>query len=201
MSTTKEQTRQRLLEAARRLLVKRGFHDVALDDIAEAAGVSRQAVYKSHFTSKADLLLELVRYVHEAERLDELIEPIRSAESGLAMLDASIVAGIEIHDRVHELSMVLSAAALSDAGAAKAWQDRMNEKRTGLRVTVTRVQAEGHLAQGWSVDEAVDLLFVLTSVETYQRLVNENGWKPVQLIQRIREICEKNLLKTPKRQR
>ena len=72
MSTRKEDTRYRLFEAARKLLLKRGFHGVGLEDIAEAAGVSRQAVYKSHFASKADLLLELVRHVHVAENLDEL---------------------------------------------------------------------------------------------------------------------------------
>ena len=87
MSTKKEETRVRLLEAARKLLLQRGFHGVGLEDIAAEAGVSRQAVYKSHFASKADLLLELVRYVHVAEKLDELIEPVHEAQTGPAMLE------------------------------------------------------------------------------------------------------------------
>ena len=79
----KEETRARLLSAARKLLVKRGFHGVGLEDIAEAAGVSRQAVYKSHFASKAELLLELVRHLHVVEKLDEFMLPYLAAQSGL----------------------------------------------------------------------------------------------------------------------
>src|SRR5215831_1118774 len=100
MSTTKTDTRYRLLDAARKLLLKRGFHGVGLEDIAEAAGVSRQAVYKSHFASKSDLLLELVRHVHETEKLDELTRPIFAANTGLEMLEATIRASIKIEERV-----------------------------------------------------------------------------------------------------
>lgn len=200
MSTQKEQTRLRLLEAAQRLLLKRGFHEVGLEDIAEAAGVSRQAVYKSHFASKAELVLELVRHVHLAERLDELIAPIMSAGSGLAMLDAGIAAAVEIEHRVHDLSLILSTAAASDAGAARAWRDQMDGKRSGLRATFTRLEADGQLAPTWTIEEAVDLLFVLTSTDTYHHLVVEGGWKPAAMIERTREICKKTLV-TAKRPR
>lgn len=201
MSTQKEQTRLRLLEAAHRLLLKRGFHEVGLDDIAEAAGVSRQAVYKSHFASKAELVLELVRHVHVAERLDELIAPIMGAPSGLAMLDAGIVAAVEIENRVHDLSLIMSTAAASDAGAARAWRNQMEGKRSGLRATFTRLAAEGQLAPTWTIEEAVELLFVLTSTDSYHHLVVEGGWKPAAMIQRTREICEKILVNPAKRPR
>src|SRR6476646_6424983 len=139
MSTTKINTRHRLLEAARKLLLKRGFHGVGLEDIAEAAGVSRQAVYKSHFASKSELLLELVRHVHIAENLDEFTRPVFEASNALAMLDATIRASLNIEARVHELSLVLAAAAVSDDGAAAAWRDRMKLKRGALRSTVARL--------------------------------------------------------------
>src|SRR5690349_23131100 len=99
MSTTKTNTRHRLLEAARKLLVQRGFHGVGLEDIAEAAGVSRQAVYKSHFASKAELVLELVRYVHVAANLDELTAPVAEAQDGPEMLERSIRAVVLIEAR------------------------------------------------------------------------------------------------------
>ena len=117
MSTRKDDTRYRLFEAARKLLLKRGFHGVGLEDIAEAAGVSRQAVYKSHFDSKADLLLKLVRHVHVAEKLDELTRPVFEAKTALEMLEATIRASVKIEARVHELSLVLASAAVSDDGA------------------------------------------------------------------------------------
>jgi AcrR family transcriptional regulator len=197
MSTTKTDTRHRLFEAARKLLLKRGFHGVGLEDIAEAAGVSRQAVYKSHFSSKSDLLLELVRHVHVAENLDELTRPVFEAKTALEMLEATIWASVKIEARVHELSLVLAAAAVSDAGAAAAWRDRMDLKRGALRASVTRLQAEGRLSRAWQVDQAVDVLDVLLSVETYQRLITERGWTQKEFVQRVRELCAGAFLVEP----
>ena len=189
MSTRKTDTRYRLFEAARKLLLKRGFHGVGLEDIAESAGVSRQAVYKSHFASKADLLLELVRHVHAAENLDELTRPIFEAKTALDMLAATIRASVRIEARVHELSLILAAAAVSDAGAAAAWRDRMELRRGALRAAVSRLEAEGRLNRGWQIEQAVDVLDSLLSVDTYQRLVTERGWKQEELIQKVQELC------------
>jgi AcrR family transcriptional regulator len=197
MSTRKDDTRYRLFEAARKLLLKRGFHGVGLEDIAEAAGVSRQAVYKSHFTSKADLLLQLVRHVHVAEKLDELTKPVFGAKTALEMLEATIRASVKIEARVHELSLVLAAAAVSDDGAAAAWRDRMELKRGALRGAVSRLEAEGRLRRGWKVGQAVDVLDSLLSVDTYQRLVTERGWTQEELIQKVEELCAGAFLVEP----
>jgi AcrR family transcriptional regulator len=201
MSTKKEDTRYRLFEAARKLLLKRGFHGVGLEDIAESAGVSRQAVYKSHFASKADLLLELVRHVHAAENLDELTRPIFEAKTALDMLAATIRASVRIEARVHELSLILAAAAVSDAGAAAAWRDRMELRRGALRAAVSRLEAEGRLNRGWQIEQAVDVLDSLLSVDTYQRLVTERGWKQEELIQKVLELSADAFLVEPPRQR
>lgn len=197
MSTRKDDTRYRLFEAARKLLLKRGFHGVGLEDIAEAAGVSRQAVYKSHFASKADLLLELVRHVHVAEKLDELTRPVFEAKTALEMLAATIRASVKIEARVHELSLVLAAAAVSDDGAAAAWRDRMELKRGALGGAVSRLEAEGRLRRGWKVGQAVDVLDSLLSVDTYQRLVTERGWTQEELIQKVQELCAAFLVDPP----
>ena len=197
MSTRKEETRYRLFEAARKLLLKRGFHGVGLEDIAETAGVSRQAVYKSHFASKADLLLQLVRHVHVAENLDELTRPVSKAKTAIEMLEATIRASVKIEARIHELSLILAAAAVSDAGAAAAWRDRMELRRGALRAAVSRLKAEGRLRRDWQVEQAVDVLDSLLSVDTYQRLVKERSWTQEELIQKVRELCAAFLLETP----
>jgi AcrR family transcriptional regulator len=199
MSTTKEETRSHLLKAARKLLVERGFHGVGLEDIAAAAGVSRQAVYKSHFTSKADLLLALVQHMQVAEKLDELTRPVLEARSALAMFEETILAIVKIEGRVHDIAMVLSAAAVSDAGAAAAWRDRMEVKRGAMRAAVRRLADEGRLSAAWEIEDAVDVLSVLTSVEAYHRLVVERGWTPESLVRKIRELSEGSILTAPRR--
>ena len=199
MSTAKEQTRLRLLAAARKLLLDRGFNAVGLEEIAAAAGVSRQAVYKSHYASKAELLLDLVRHVHVSDHLEELVQPIREAKTGVAMLEQTISTIVRIEERLHELSMALIAAAAFDAGAAAAWRDRVEVKRNALHAALVRTKAEGHLSATWSVEEAVDVLLALTSVESYQELVVENGWKPARFIEKAWQVCEDSVVKAPKR--
>lgn len=197
MSTKKEETRLRLLEAARKLLLERGFHGVGLEDIAADAGVSRQAVYKSHFASKAELLLELVRYVHVAEKLDELTRPVYAAQSGLEMLAETIAAIVRIEGRLHDLAVLLSAAAATDAGAAAAYRDRMEVKRGAMRAALVRTQAEGRFSQAWTIEEAVDLLSVLLSIDAYHELVVQQGWRQEAMIGRVRELCELSFLVEP----
>ena len=57
---SRERTAQRLLDAAERLIAKRGFEATTIEDVAKAAGYSRGAFY-SNFRSKSELFLELLR--------------------------------------------------------------------------------------------------------------------------------------------
>ena len=143
-------------------------------------------------------MLELVRHVHVVEKLDELTRPVFEAKSALEMFEATIRASVKIETRVHELSLVLAAAAVSDEGAAAAWRDRMELKRGALRGAMSRLEAEGRLRRGWQVEHAVDVLDSLLSVDTYQRLVTERGWKQEELIHKVQELCAGAFLVEPR---
>jgi TetR/AcrR family acrAB operon transcriptional repressor len=54
-----EQTRQDLLDAALTIFSKKGYTATRLEDIAQAAGVTRGAIYH-HFGSKTDLFIALM---------------------------------------------------------------------------------------------------------------------------------------------
>ena len=61
----KTRTRNDLVAAARTVFMERGFHGASLDEIAEAAGYTKGAVY-SNFTGKDDLYLALLDAHYEA---------------------------------------------------------------------------------------------------------------------------------------
>jgi len=63
-------TRRRLLEAAERVFLERGFHGASLEAVAEEAGLTKGAVY-SRFESKADLFLAF-----QEERNERTIERV-----------------------------------------------------------------------------------------------------------------------------
>src|SRR2546423_644283 len=52
----KERTKSELIEAARTVFLRRGFHGASLDEIAEEAGYTKGAVY-SNFEGKDELFL------------------------------------------------------------------------------------------------------------------------------------------------
>src|SRR5947208_6787622 len=60
----RELTRTALVEAAADVFAKRGFDGASLEEIAEAAGFSRGAIY-SNFGSKEDLMLAVVERYNE----------------------------------------------------------------------------------------------------------------------------------------
>ena len=70
MSSTDQDTRIRIMEAAARLLEQHQGQGVRMSDVAREAGLSRQAVYL-HFGNRANLLVETARYgdVVELHRL------------------------------------------------------------------------------------------------------------------------------------
>ncbi|MEE6175315.1 TetR/AcrR family transcriptional regulator [Mycobacterium sp. 050134] len=80
----REQTRQRLVEAAGRVFCRVGFEAAPIDVIADEAGFSRGAFY-SNFDSKDELFLELIRHHldEEIETLSRALDRIKSAD-GLA---------------------------------------------------------------------------------------------------------------------
>jgi AcrR family transcriptional regulator len=62
---TREQTRQRLLDAAGPVFAERGYERASLDHVAAAAGLTKGAVYSS-FAGKAELFYALME-----QRIDE----------------------------------------------------------------------------------------------------------------------------------
>lgn len=79
----KQQTRAKVLSAARRLFSEHGYEGATIRDIAAAAGMSTGAVF-ANFADKSDLFREIM-----ATDLDALIETMReSAARGRGVEDA-----------------------------------------------------------------------------------------------------------------
>jgi AcrR family transcriptional regulator len=84
----REDTRRRLLDAARRDFLRRGFHGASLDLVADEAGFTKGAVY-SRFESKADLFLALLE-----ERITQRIGEMKAvAAEKHGTLDLSAAMG------------------------------------------------------------------------------------------------------------
>ena len=76
----RDERRAQVLRVARELFSTLGFHHVAMDDIAEAARVSKPVLYR-HFPSKLDLYLAVVDE-HGQELLTAVDDAVRPIEQG-----------------------------------------------------------------------------------------------------------------------
>jgi AcrR family transcriptional regulator len=74
----KEQTRTDLIEAARGVFRRRGFHAASLDEIAEEAGYTKGAVY-SNFADKDDLFIAVFE-AHLQDRARAVVDVVLDEE-------------------------------------------------------------------------------------------------------------------------
>ncbi|HDH97275.1 MAG TPA: TetR/AcrR family transcriptional regulator [Proteobacteria bacterium] len=66
-------TKERLLEAAKKVFAEKGYHAAGVSDIIEAAGVARGTFYL-YFKSKRDVFTALVEYI--IQKIDSLVTPL-----------------------------------------------------------------------------------------------------------------------------
>lgn len=91
----KRETRRRLLETATKLFSERGFDQVSVAEIADAADVSKMTVF-NYFDSKEDLVFApLEEHVGDAARIVRERAP---GESAVAALRRQFVEAVERHD-------------------------------------------------------------------------------------------------------
>ena len=84
-----EEKRQQILSAASDLFLTRSFEGASMDQVAVAAGVSKQTVY-SHFGSKEELFSAIIEYklaIHDItdelfDKKFEVMEKLCGWESG-----------------------------------------------------------------------------------------------------------------------
>lgn len=73
------QRREQLLEVALHVFAARGFHQTSMNDVADAAGVTKPVLYQ-HFSSKRALYLELLELV--SRRLMAVIDRATGSAGG-----------------------------------------------------------------------------------------------------------------------
>ncbi|MDE1977667.1 MAG: TetR/AcrR family transcriptional regulator, partial [Elusimicrobia bacterium] len=83
-----EAKKRRILSSACRLLVKHGFQDISLDEVARSAGVAKGTLFL-HYKNKSDLFSAV--FADMVDRLgDELEKIVASGCRGRALLDETV---------------------------------------------------------------------------------------------------------------
>jgi len=196
MSSGESETRTRILEATWRLMVQRRGQAVRMRDVAEAAGVSRQAVY-DHFGSRAALMVATARYGDEVRGLDERLRRYRATTAGVERLEAFVEFWGNYIPEIYGIARALLAARETDEAVAAAWDDRMGVVHEACRNIIEALHRDGTLAPGWPRDEAADLLWTMLSIRNWEQLTIECGWPTNQYVGWMQELTKRAFVRGP----
>ncbi len=185
-------TRRRILLATWEVIEQLGA-DIRISDVADRAGVSRQAIYL-HFGDRANLLLALVEFMPETLGFQNLLAHVFAAGSGVEMLRRAVALHSTYSAKIDSVARVLEAAQYQDPAVGAAWRDRMNRSRAAHRAIIERIAKEGQLADGWTVSEAADLFYTVTMQGPWRELTRELGWSPEQYAERITKLLLDSLV-------
>lgn len=97
--------RQQLVDTARDLFAERGLHGTSMDDIADAAGVTKPVLYQ-HFASKRALFMELLDDVGRL-LLDKIAAATSTAASPREQVEAGLTAYFEFVAEHHSSFVLL----------------------------------------------------------------------------------------------
>ena len=177
------ENRRAVLAAAQRMFVERGYAATTVGEIATAAGVSPETVYKA-FKNKPGLIKAVIdtaivgddepvpmRERERVRRIKEEPDPRRKLRLYGDHLAESVPRRVPVE-------LLVRAAAASDAGAAEVWHQLEAERLTGMGFFAQDLADGGHLRPGVSVEEARDVLWTYISAEIYELLVMKRGWTP-----------------------
>jgi AcrR family transcriptional regulator len=189
-----QQTRRRILAAATRLFVERGYAATSVADIAAAAGVVSRTVYLD-FPNKRALLDEGLGVALGGDDSPVMVrdrdwfrQTVEAPGADIPMLFAKFTAAL--HVRSAELLEAAEAAAAADPELALR-RDRGHQNR---RADMHRVATAFAAKTGADPDYVTDLFYTLGSSAVYVQFVNQCGWSPERYERWLRDALQAAIL-------
>jgi AcrR family transcriptional regulator len=188
--TITEQTRTRILVAARELLLADdGFSSFSIDAVARQADVARMTVY-NQFGSKIGLLEALSDFLAAHGGMEQLANVFRQPDP-LDALDEYITVFGRFWQSDRLVTRRLRSLAALDPDFEQVIHARDERRRQGLRVICQRhVEKYGRPTAG-TFDEAVNVLYTLISFECFDILAGPSRSieEVVPVVQRLAQVA------------
>lgn len=185
-------TRKKILDGAWELLEKSGA-DVTLSDIARHSGVSRQTIYL-HFGDRSGLFVALVEHVDESLGAAALRRHVFGASSGVESLRRWVETIAWYTGKIDRVTEVMERNQYEDTAVAARWRDRMSRRRRFMLDVAQRINEEGRLAAAWTVQEAANLIYVVTMPGLWRESTRELSWSEDEYVARVWRLLERALL-------
>lgn len=177
-------TRRRVIEAAVRLFLARGYAATTMAAVAAEAGVSADTVFHL-FGTKRDLLQKAMDSVIGGDDADvpmleragpQAMRAETDQHRQIALFASGMLAQLE---RVRPVDDMLRSAAAVDTDIAALRDDlQLRQRREAMTAVAGRIAARGPLLDDMPVDEAAAVLWTLTSPEVHHMFRVHWAWSP-----------------------
>jgi AcrR family transcriptional regulator len=187
------ETRRRIIEVTRDLLTRSPLESVSLPAIAAEAGVARSTVY-TIFGSREGLMVAVAEDLLERGGFARIGQALRGPDVVRAF-EVSMDVAMELYSQEHEVAWALLSLAAVDRDASSAAARLNFGRRDGMRKIAQRMHDQGVLRDDVTVDEAADVLWLITSFETFGQLYRDRSLTPQQVGERLMAVTRRTLYK------
>ena len=164
-----DRTRERILQAARKVLLAENFSGFTMDAVARAADVSRLTLYYQ-FESKAGLLEGLYDHIARNGPLRRLPEIFCRGNMGIEWLSEFIEVFAQFWNYERDIIRRLHALGAIDPEIEKGLKARNERRRHGVRTIVEQYVRQRPILSPLEEPVAIDMIHMLTSFETFDAL-------------------------------
>ena len=185
------ETRRRIIDVTRDLLTRAPLESVSLPAIAAEAEVARSTVY-AIFGSREGLMVAVAEDLLERGGFARIGQALRGPDVVRAF-EISIDVAMELYSQEHAVSSTLLSLAAVDRDASSAAARLNFGRREGMRKLAQRMHDQGVLRDDVTVDEAADVLWLITSFETFGQLYMSRSLTPKQVGDRLMAITRRTL--------
>jgi AcrR family transcriptional regulator len=188
-----EKTRRRILDAVVTRLRASPSEPVSVERIAEMAGVARSTVY-AIFGSRAGLFDAVGQDLGERLGYRRLVEAshhpnAREAFRGGMRAASEMLAGErDIWRALHSM------AKLDEEAVGGVVARREEERAAAMARIAAQLHEQGHLRPGVSAEEANDILWVISSFESFDLLYSGRGLPLGTVVERLTATAERALM-------
>lgn len=171
------QTRRRILDAAYRRLRGAPAERVTVEQVAQDAGVSRGTIYLV-LGGRTGLFDAIGADLLVRSGFEEVMRAVDDPDPRTA-LERFFFATTEMYANNRDVMRALFAMARIDSTALGGAITRMEDGRShGMRLLAARLADGGLLRHGVQADQAADMLWLLSSFESFDQLYTGRGRTP-----------------------
>jgi AcrR family transcriptional regulator len=191
-----EQTRRRVLDALYERLRGGPARPVSVDEVARSAGTARSTVYLI-FGSRGGLFDALAADLQERGGFDRIVQAVAEPDAR-EHLRGGIRGGVQLYASHRDVMRVLVSTAALDPEAVGGAIGRIEHDRAGgMAHLAQRLDEGGHLRPDVTPAAATDVLWALTSFDTFDLVYTGRGRSVDETTRVLVDMAERTLCRSP----